>query len=140
ANGEVRSFVQSGSAMLLFGPFMTLGGAARPGVGAVDIATGAPLGAYPQLDGPVSTLSVAAGSVFVGGAFSSIDGQPVGNLAVFPLTALLEAPPLATGNGSLRLAVAPNPSHGSLAVEFTLSQGATVRARVLDVSGRTVAT
>jgi hypothetical protein len=88
---------------------------------------------------PVATLRTVAGQLYLGGSFSRLDGQRFDAFAVLPLTALLGSPPPVARAGSLGWSLAPNPSRGPAAVEFTLATPADAEIDVLDVAGRRTA-
>ncbi|MCE9626788.1 MAG: T9SS type A sorting domain-containing protein, partial [Candidatus Eisenbacteria bacterium] len=140
ANDEVTGLVASDNRLFVHGKFSTLAGLATPVLSVVDGTTGNSLGWNPLATGTAAnTVRVAGGTVFVGGDFTKVEGVRVDALAGFPLTALLDAPPVAVRSGSLALAAAPNPARGPLAVSFALAQESAVQVCVLDVSGRLVA-
>jgi hypothetical protein len=84
-NDTVRAIAYSGGTAYVGGDFTTGwldGHSTRRGyLAAVDVASGALLGWAPSLDGPVTALAVAGTRLYVGGAFTSVDGQPRRHLA-----------------------------------------------------------
>jgi hypothetical protein len=140
ANGDVTGLVPSGNSLFVHGAFTTIAGTSSPLLSLVDGSTGMALGWDPQVTGnAVNTVRVAAGTVFAGGDFTKVENVRVDALAGFPLTALLDAPPIAVRRGTLALAASPNPARGPLAVAFALAEESEVQVNVLDVSGRLVA-
>jgi trimeric autotransporter adhesin len=75
----VTSMVVSGSTIYVGGYFANIGGQARSGLAAIDATTGNATSWNPNPGGSqagVSTLALAGSSLFVGGSFTSIGGQP----------------------------------------------------------------
>jgi hypothetical protein len=75
----------SGSDVVLSGEFTSLGGFDRTGLAAVDLTTGQVTPWNPDL-GPeccadIASLAVLGSTVYVGGGFDHVDGQPRQNLA-----------------------------------------------------------
>lgn len=81
-NGSVTAFGVSGSAVYLGGYFSSLGGVVRRSIAAIDAIDGTATSWDPGArgsngnDGIVYALAVSGSTVYVGGYFSSIGGQP----------------------------------------------------------------
>jgi hypothetical protein len=90
ANGAVRAFAISGSALYVGGDFTALSGSSRLRLGAVDTTTGNLLpfaantdsGAFSQ----VKALAVSGSTLHVGGFFTTLSGSARGNLAAVDTT------------------------------------------------------
>lgn len=88
-NGRVRTIVYSGNTVYLGGDFTqvlppaSVGGApvARNHVAAFDATTGDLLPWDPETDAPVWSLDVSGSTVYLGGKFTSVAGQPRGHAA-----------------------------------------------------------
>src|SRR5207248_6943955 len=106
-NGPVMGLVPSGTSLLAWGTFTSAGTIPHTRAAAIDLSTAGPLGWYPDPNGNVAGICVASGHVCVGGAFTQAAGERVDNLAVFPLAALLAAPPIAAGGTGVDLSAAP---------------------------------
>ncbi|HEY3502678.1 MAG TPA: hypothetical protein VGN37_07835 [Actinocatenispora sp.] len=74
----VRAVVYSGTTIYVGGDFRTaVNGTSRTSrgfVAAVDATTGAVTGWAPAVDGPVTAIAVAGGSVYLGGSFTHVGG------------------------------------------------------------------
>jgi trimeric autotransporter adhesin len=84
---EVQALALSGPTLYVGGDFRTIDGTARNGLAAVTTADGslqswdpAPAG---NTSSPVGTLAVSGGTLYVGGDFTQISGQPRASLAAF---------------------------------------------------------
>ncbi|MCW2926665.1 MAG: hypothetical protein JWM86_633, partial [Thermoleophilia bacterium] len=72
APGSVRAMTELGGTLYFGGSFTSAGGSGRANLGAVSATTGALLGWAPSVDGEVKALTnLGAGSIYVGGSFSS---------------------------------------------------------------------
>ena len=81
ANGDVSAFAVSGSTVYAGGGFTSIGGQARSAIAALDAATGVATAWNPAADrsgyeSSVNALAVSGSTVYAGGVFSSIGGQP----------------------------------------------------------------
>jgi hypothetical protein len=79
ADGLVRALATSSSRLYAGGQFTRVDGAARPRLAAFSLSGGALDGGWrPSADGPVHALRVGLSQtrVYVGGAFSRLDGDP----------------------------------------------------------------
>lgn len=79
ADGSVHAIAVDGSTVYVGGAFGTLGGAPRAGIGAVDVTTRLPTPWHPGDAGtqlPVDAIRPFASRVYVGGAFTTMGGQP----------------------------------------------------------------
>lgn len=104
ANGAIHASVQYGDVMFIGGTFQKLrevmppGAASGPqvtgltGLAAIDITTGAGIASFkPQLASSgaqtldVQSLAIVGDTLYVGGRFSSVDGQPRLNLAAIDI-------------------------------------------------------
>jgi hypothetical protein len=75
------------------GSFSSVGGMTRNNLAAIDLSTGKATGwnpnatpAFPLMTVPITAISVADGSVYVGGSFSSVGGQARTDLAALDPT------------------------------------------------------
>lgn len=91
--GKVSLVATAGSQVLVGGSFTSVGGFARSDLAAVDLATGEATAwdpnvtpAFPLMTVPISAISIAGGSVYVGGSFSSVGGQSRTDLAALDPT------------------------------------------------------
>ena len=78
------TLVRTGSSLLVTGDFSDYGTAARSGLAAYDLVTGALSSDFnPSPDGPVNIVKASANAeaVFVGGYFDNIAGEPHGKMA-----------------------------------------------------------
>jgi hypothetical protein len=77
-NGDVTALALAGDTLYLGGPFdrinTTGGGAVRNHLGAVDSTSGDVLPFDPNVNGPVRALQVDGGTLFAGGAFTTVNG------------------------------------------------------------------
>ena len=86
-NAVVAAFGLSGSAVYLAGYFSSLGGVVRHGIAAINAADGSVTGFNPNAGGfnggtpTVYALAVSGTTVYAGGYFSAIGGQPRGSIA-----------------------------------------------------------
>jgi hypothetical protein len=89
-NGRVNVITVSGTTVYMGGQFTSLrpagdplgtGEVARNHVAAVSLTTGALLPWNPNANGYVRAIRVVGNSVFLGGSFSNVDGQPEERLA-----------------------------------------------------------
>lgn len=85
------------------GPFRTLGGQARIGIGAMNAATGALLPFAPVIDtfGCVYAIAKKGDTLFVGGRFSSVNGAPRTNFAAIRISNGQLLPSFSTGVGGV---------------------------------------
>jgi uncharacterized repeat protein (TIGR01451 family) len=116
ANGRVVSIVRTGNVVFLGGDFTAMQKGnqatevrARSYLAAVNATTGEPLTWAPALNDKVMklTLSPDRSRLYVGGSFTTIDGQNRRRVAAFDLTnpaspALLEWKPQSSPNGAVR--------------------------------------
>jgi hypothetical protein len=74
----------AGSHVLIGGAALLAGGVTRDGLAALD-PSGRPTAFAPQINGFVSALAVSpdARTVYIGGSFTTVDGQPRNRLAAF---------------------------------------------------------
>ncbi len=81
-DGEVRSIAQVGDSVVMGGTFTRVGPVTRGAVGVVSTAAKSFQPGFPDVVGVVTTVVAdGAGGWFLGGAFSSVGGQPRSNLA-----------------------------------------------------------
>lgn len=104
ANGKIHASVQYGDVMFIGGTFQKLREVMPPGVAsgpqitgltglaALDMSTGAGIASFkPQLAASgaqlrdVQSLAIVGNTLYVGGQFSSVDGQPRLNLAAIDI-------------------------------------------------------
>lgn len=88
-NGEVAATVAAGGTLYLGGSFTTVGGAPHRGLAALSASSGAVRGTFQAaVAGDVRALAVSGdgGTLYVGGDFSSVDGQPRAELAAVSAT------------------------------------------------------
>jgi trimeric autotransporter adhesin len=82
ANARVFALAISGGTVYAGGDFLKVGGLTRNGIAAIDAGTGTPTSWDPNATNPynhwgmVTTLAVSDGTVYAGGGFVSIGGQP----------------------------------------------------------------
>jgi len=90
ANGAVTALAVSGSTVYAGGQFTSVGGQARAGIAALDAADGLPTAWNPDASGGFPTsihaLAVEGSTVYAGGSFTSIGGQPRTGLAALDVT------------------------------------------------------
>jgi hypothetical protein len=83
--GRVHALTVAGGSVFLGGQFDHVGGAARSNLAAVDVSTGSPtpftgdVGRSPGTP-DVLTLAIEGPTLYVGGAFTTLSGQPRSNL------------------------------------------------------------
>lgn len=141
-DATVRAVAYSGNTIYVGGDFGTaVNGTTRTArgyVAAVDADTGAVTGWAPDVDGPVTALAVAGGSVYLGGQFTHVGGAAHRHIAKVSATSgavdngfahTVASPPmsLATGAGRLYVVGAFASVDGqprSRAAAFSLSSGA----------------
>ena len=100
----VRSILVHGSTVFIAGQFDSLNGQPRPVLGAVDATTGALLPSFnisAVFTGTwtVNAMAINGTTLFVGGEFSSIGGQPRQNLAALDLATGNALPWIANTDG-----------------------------------------
>jgi hypothetical protein len=83
---SVRALAHIGTRLFVAGTFDAVGGAQRRGLAAVDATSGAVTSWNPNPDqngfpGSISSLTAAGDTLYAGGQFSSIGGQPRASLA-----------------------------------------------------------
>lgn len=92
--GSVRALAASGDTILIGGDFWTVGAATRHHLASVDAASGVATLWDPEVTGPndifygdpfVRALAARGGTVYVGGHFTGVGGQPRGCLAQLDL-------------------------------------------------------
>jgi hypothetical protein len=79
----------SAASVFAGGTFGSIGGIERTGLAAIDLTTGQPTAWAPQLgsaDPLVEALALEGSTLYVGGGFDSVDGQPRTDLAALDLT------------------------------------------------------
>ncbi len=84
ANGPVKALAMSGSILYAGGNFTSVGGFPRGRLAALDVATGSATAWNPSVDGvqsEVNAIEVNETTVYVGGSFTTIAGQPRNNIA-----------------------------------------------------------
>lgn len=137
----VLSLAVANGTVYVGGNLVGVGGLTRNGIAAVDEASGNVLGWAPEAWGSVNEIVVQGASVFVGGAFFSVDGIDCQGLARLVRVDVLAVPPLPVGHPDYLVidAIAPNPARGQVRVEFTSPRATIVRIGVIDVTGREVA-
>jgi trimeric autotransporter adhesin len=142
ASSTVLAMALNGSALYAGGYFSSLGGQLRNGIGAVDIATGAATSWDPGAGGStpyVWALAPSGSTVYAGGQFATMGGQPQPYLAAIsipPTPHLQAAPPTAR----FSIAGVPNPARVQTGLRFTLPAAGPVSLEVFDAAGRRVAT
>ncbi len=89
AGGSVRAIAAVGSKMVIGGPITAVGGQARDGIATFDATTGALTTTFnPSLNGSVTSLlpGPTADTVYVGGSFTSVNGQTARRVALLNTT------------------------------------------------------
>ena len=133
--GVVRAIVpDGGGGWYVAGDVTSVGGLPRSGLAHV-LADGAPDAWAPAIDGTVSCLAVQGRTLYVGGTFNLVDGQPRNHLAAFNLNTrrLLAWHP--DPNGAV-LAIKPHRDRVFFAGLFTgVSGQARANAAAWDVAG-----
>jgi hypothetical protein len=116
-DGEVRALTLVGETVVVGGDFTAVSDASgrtrypRTNAFAYDLRTGRVLDFAPRLDGPVFALAPGAnGSVYLGGAFRTVDGAGLRGLAQLSLAGA-RVPGFAStiGNGDIRSLIAQGP-------------------------------
>src|SRR5262245_35086630 len=88
SSGNVQAMALDGSTLYLAGNFSLVAGQPRPGLAAVDAATGALKPWAPDVNRTGSeAAAVANGTVFACGSFTGVGGVPRTNLAALDLAA-----------------------------------------------------
>ena len=141
-NGVVTSIQVDGSTMYVGGTFTAIGGQIRNRLAALDLSS--PVGAAtpwnPNAEGgDVLTLLRTGGTVYAGGAFTTVSASLPRYFAGITDNTLTgvesdpapDAPPLA-------LRAIPNPFRFETAIQFSLASSGGARVTVYDVSGRRV--
>ena len=138
----VSALALGGGTLYAGGNFTIIGGQTRNNLAAVDAATGALVTAFdPDVSGGslpvVRALALGGGTLYAGGDFTRVGGQPRDNLAGFTVSG-----GTATDGGPDALAFAlaapaPNPTGG--ASRLVLTGAGRLRAVLIDVLGREVA-
>lgn len=77
---QVRRMVVDGSRLFFSGAFLSVQGTARARAAAVDVATAALLPWQADTDTEATGLSVHRGSVYLAGAFATVNGQPAAGM------------------------------------------------------------
>jgi len=85
-NGTVYAITRIGDVAYLGGSFSAVvnkngGSLPRSNVAAIDLATGQPTAWAPRVSGAVHALATDGKTIYVGGTFSSVNGQPRGRFA-----------------------------------------------------------
>ena len=86
ANGTVRALVVTTAgraAVYAAGDFDTIGGHRRDAVARIDAVTGRPAAFAHRVSGTAATLAAGHGRIYLGGAFSAVDGTARRNVAAF---------------------------------------------------------
>jgi hypothetical protein len=91
ANSNVFAVAVSGDTVFVGGQFTAFGGQPRSGIAAADVSTGTVTSWNPSASsfGPfvtVSSIAVSGSTVYVGGDFTSIGGQPRNRLAALDVS------------------------------------------------------
>jgi hypothetical protein len=84
--GEVAAFAVTDSSVYIGGNFAGIGSTTRYYLVEVDRDAGSLTTWNPAVDGRVAALTTSAGKLYVGGRFSSIDGDITGPFAQLPIT------------------------------------------------------
>ena len=89
-NGPVHTIVAAGSTVYVAGNFDSIGGQVRRNLAALDATTGTVLAWNPNAQltskGYMHTLAVSGSTVYAGGGFTSIGGQPRSGFAALDAT------------------------------------------------------
>lgn len=85
SSGGVRQLLVAGSTVYAAGSFSRIGGADRPGLAALDGATGIALAWNPQIAGSVYAMAASSTTLYVSGTVTTVNGQPRSGLAAFDL-------------------------------------------------------
>src|SRR4029077_3884225 len=79
-DGPVSALAMSGGALYVGGAFTRIAGQQRFNIAAIDVASGSPTSWNPNPGGvdtpPVTALAVSGSTIYVGGYFNSMGGQP----------------------------------------------------------------
>jgi hypothetical protein len=136
-NSTVEAIRAEAGTVIVGGIFGTVGGAARPGLAAIDAVTGVATAWAPNLDVSVLTLHRAGSMLYVGGGFTHVISLPYSGIAglAAPVVDAPGAPPA----GAIEFALAPSPATASTRAYFRLPSSGAVRLRVFDARGRQVA-
>lgn len=101
ADDNVRALALSGTTLYVGGDFVTLGGATRNHLGAINASTGNLLGWNPDADDFVFALGVRSGMVYAGGDFSTIGGTTRNRIAAIDGVSGATTPWNPNGNGTV---------------------------------------
>ena len=109
----VNALALSGSTLYVGGSFTTMGGAPRAGLAALQVGTGAATAwdPSPPLPGQtINALAVSGSTVYLGGSFTAMGGQPRSNIAAVDAATggATAFDPNANGLGVDALAVTPS--------------------------------
>jgi hypothetical protein len=139
ADGVVSTIAAGPRLLYAGGTFTVIGGALRPGIAALDSATGVALPWVPNIDGNVRAMAAAGDQIVVGGDFVRF-GEPYStSFALFPTATPLPLPPDTLADLGNAVLVGPNPSTGSLRIDFALATPGRVNLAIYDAAGRFVA-
>jgi hypothetical protein len=149
----VKALVVSSSTVYAGGNFGSIGGQMRPGIAALDAVTGNATSWNPNASAPfgpdVYALAVSVPTVYAGGTFTGIGGQPRPYFAAIGTQTRTHALALDSGPKDLPIdaadaqrsliRVGPNPASGPVQIEYSLAREADVRVQVFDVMGCEIA-
>jgi hypothetical protein len=129
-----------GNNLYLGGQFTSLGGQPEANLGAIDLTTGLVKGWMPFTDALVFDIAVSGSTLFAGGYFRDIGGTAhqyfagVGAVA----SVLVDVPSAGRPDAFEFSRISPNPSTGSVQIEYVLPRATHVRVTAYDVQGRLV--
>jgi hypothetical protein len=137
-DGAVNAIAFDGGVMYVGGAFTTIGtnAAMRNRIAALDPTTGATTTWDANSGGPVNALAVHGGVVCAGGSFTTMTNRPFGRVAVITEATTDVAPAIPAL--AAQLAIAPNPSRGTVMLRFQLPAAGEGEVSLYDLRGRRV--
>jgi len=147
ADGTVLALSVKGNTVFAGGVFDHIGGQQRARIAALDAKSGAAStwdAQVSELSHGVAAIEVSGSTVYVGGEFRDIAGQPQASIAAVSAQGHDPAPVSqewsATGSVDDALTVGQNPVRAGTEFRYSVPQEGRVRLELLDVSGRIVRT
>ena len=146
---EVDGVAMSGETVYATGNFMTVGGAERDFVAALDPRSGTATSWQANLNGRAWCLVAAESTIYVGGRFSRAGLLPAANIAAISAAQLLRPRLASPSPSSVRPSLPTPPANtlcftastsvrGAAVLHFTLPQAMVTSISVFDLQGRRV--